>query len=228
MGAPKVLLDNATLNHSIRVLEGRITGHIDDEFYDTSLNNLIHAIVLYKEIYVLETDIPTYWSKSSLAQKLDGIIKPIHLKEGDIFDLAETAFAKSSSFVTSLVGCNYVHNILTNAIRQMQRKKFITEEEISDDWERSKIFAHTEIDYIRKQRNNLRDLLLTYCRVLFEKTTVSEIDAVKLFKGTYDIPLELAVSLLYWLIYRTHYYHLAAISIIPRKKQQPACSLTLI
>ena len=37
-----------------RVLEGRITGHIDDEFYDTSLNNLIHAIVLYKEIYVLE------------------------------------------------------------------------------------------------------------------------------------------------------------------------------
>lgn len=221
MTARAVLLDSATLNQAAEVLEGKRTGEIDDEFHAGALSNLVNALVLHKDIYVLNTGLGSYWELTRLGPSLKNVMHQIPLKEAELFEVAEAAFAKSSAFLQSDVGLEFLRQSFANAVRQLKRKSPDLLDNATDSWEASPIFEHTEIRHVRKQRHNLRALFVLFCRRAFSDTSMStDADAIGRFRQVYELPLELAVSLPYWLIYRTFFYRIAAAAFIVPKRSR--------
>ncbi|MBU1343115.1 MAG: hypothetical protein KKE44_21270 [Proteobacteria bacterium] len=224
MVAQKILLDNATLNQSVRILGGELVGQIDDEIFSTSLNTLISTIVLYNDIYAFKTNIHPLWVKSKFYEKLKEIIKPITLGKNELSDLAQYAFAKSYFFVDSLTGNFYVDETLKNAIKQLKRKNIVFENTLKNTGADSNLFDSTEIRHTKIHANYLTDLFTAYCKRRFGNNTLSYEKSIDFFIETYGVSIEFGLSLLYWLVYRTFFYEIGSMYFVEQKKKYPPCT----
>jgi len=203
MNSHSILLDNATLKYGSLALD-QPSFHLNINNlgikylnpYIYSLNQLLHAIVLYDDIYYLDYgNMQPGWINTKNGDRIKQFIKPLKIGSYEVELLKKISYYRSQHFFKDPMGISIFTNML-DKFKKISPKKapipYLVEGDLDDDY--------FNPDFLASE--GLLELYLKKRHFPVEKKA-----GIKgSFQNYYNMEWDTAVSLVYWILWKSNFY----------------------